>query len=256
VRQVVTKGGDDRVVVGTTPLAKDVWQAIDDDARAGLLGVSFDDLFGLALADAVRIIQFRLNRRGKDKRHSAPQFHQARANLRGKVYVAGRKFGFRLRTIHAGEVEDEIGLRKPRVQFRARVLHVEQEQGDVWLLGKPGNKIFADKAVGAGDEKVHGQRSKVRGQSVKWFHCSPGSEIRSQRSVVSGQKEGGGVVEHAAKHFADFGTERGQFSMLLGGDVTAISGKIERGVGLAVFAIAIGQPFDKLRTSLLMKCAS
>jgi hypothetical protein len=53
-----------------------------------------------------------------------------------------------------------------------------------------------------------------------------------------------------------FGTERGQFRMLLGSDVAAIPGKIERGVGLAVFAIAIGQPFDKLRTNLLMKCAS
>ncbi len=65
--------------------------------------------------------------------------------------------------------------------------------------------------------------------------------------MVSGQKEGGGVVEHAAEHFADFGTERGQFSVLLGSDVTAISGKIERGIGLAVFAVAIRKFADEMR---------
>jgi len=76
-----------------------------------------------------------------------------------------------------------------------------------------------------------------------------------QRSEIRDQKRARGF-DHVAEHLAALGVEGGEFAVLLGSDVTAISGKVQRRVGFAVFAIAVGQPFDKLRTSLLIKCAS
>lgn len=48
-------------------------------------------------------------------------------------------------------------------------------------------------------------------------------------------------MEHAAEHLADLGIEGGEFAVLLDSDVTALAGKAQRGVSLAVFAIAVGQ---------------
>ena len=90
------------------------------------------------------------------------------------------------------------------------------------------------------------QRSEARGQRP---------EVGGQRSAVRGQKRSG-VIDHAAEHFADFGIECAEFAVLLGSDVATSSGKVQRGVGFVVFAVAISQPFDRLRTGLLVKCAS
>jgi hypothetical protein len=53
------------------------------------------------------------------------------------------------------------------------------------------------------------------------------SEGRSQRSAFRDQK-GARVVDHAAKHLADFLRERSELSMYVKSDVSAVFGEIQR----------------------------
>ena len=60
------------------------------------------------------------------------------------------------------------------------------------------------------------------------------SEVREQRSEGRRERSGGReqkgdwVVDDAAEHFADFLAQAGEFAVLLGGDVAAVAGEVER----------------------------
>ena len=67
------------------------------------------------------------------------------------------------------------------------------------------------------------------------------------RAEVRGrEQEGGGVVDEAAEHFADFLAQAGEFAVLLGGDVAAVAGEVERRVGFAVFAVTVCELADEV----------
>jgi hypothetical protein len=82
-------------------------------------------------------------------------------------------------------------------------------------------------------------RAEVRGQK---------SAVRSQRSEVGRGviEKRSGVLNHRAEHSSDLGTASREIVMFLGCKVAAIFSEVERGIGLAVFAVAVGQLGDEM----------
>jgi hypothetical protein len=77
------------------------------------------------------------------------------------------------------------------------------------------------------------------------------AEGGSQRSEVGSQRlwyqERGRILEHGTEHAADGMIQRDQFVMLRCTDVAAVVGKVQRRVGLGVFAVTVGQLADEVR---------
>jgi len=48
-----------------------------------------------------------------------------------------------------------------------------------------------------------------------------------------------GIIEHGSEHTADLAVEGREFCVLGLGDAITVEGKIEGGIGLGVFAIAV-----------------
>src|SRR5262249_8817407 len=85
------------------------------------------------------------------------------------------------------------------------------------------------------------------------FHANP--VRRGQTAEDRGQKKQAAfrapeltwIADHCAKNAPNFRTHCGKAAMILGGDVTAVAGEVERTVGLIRLAVAVRQLADKVR---------
>src|SRR5262245_471076 len=85
-------------------------------------------------------------------------------------------------------------------------------------------------------------------QRVKKGRQTRGTEVRSQRSCrretrdeKSAYEKWAGVLNHAAEHSANLLGQGSQFCVALNGYVLAVSCKIQRPIGFAVFTVTVGQ---------------
>ena len=181
VGDVVAEGGDGAVVVGAAPLAEEVGEAIDQNAGTGLLPIGKHQVFAGFLALAIFAGAEAAGQSGLD---GAADHHGAVVLILlqrieqggGETEVAGHELFGVLRTVDAGQVEDEVAVPAPCVQLFGRgfdVIFIDGLDGlwEVIPLGlaitdvlELGAEVAADKAAGAGDEDIH--RKKGEGVSV------------------------------------------------------------------------------------------
>ena len=115
VGDVVAEGGDGGVVVGATPLAEEVWKAVDKNFRSGFAGVVEEEFLAGFLALAVGMAGIAADERGLN---GAREHHGAAVAViferveqcRGEAEVAfAEVFGI-LGAVDTGEVEHEVGF--------------------------------------------------------------------------------------------------------------------------------------------------
>src|SRR5262249_27744960 len=74
------------------------------------------------------------------------------------------------------------------------------------------------------------------------------AEVRGQRSEVSpgATEKRRWVLNHRAEHSSDFGTASRKILVFIERKIVAVFREVERGIGLAVFAIAVRQPGNEM----------
>ena len=132
VGNVVAEGGHGGVVVGTAPLAEEVGKAVYEDFCAVFAGIAEEKLFAGFLAFAVGMAGVAAYKRGLN---GAAEHHRAGVAVlaqgveqgRGEAEVAlGEVLGV-FGTVHAGEVEHEVGLGAVAVEVLGRGVEVVLE---------------------------------------------------------------------------------------------------------------------------------
>ena len=172
VRDVVAEGGDGGVVVGAAPLAEEVGEAIDEHLRAGFLPIGEEQLFARLLAAAVLAVAEAAGEGGLDGRgehHGAAVAVLAERIEQdgGEAEVALHELFLRLRAVHPGEVEHEIGLRAPAVEVGGGgvyIVFIDFGNGEAAVparLAVPyvlqlGAEVAAYEPLGSRDEDFHG----------------------------------------------------------------------------------------------------
>lgn len=129
---VVTEGGDSAVVVGSTPFPEYIREAVDINGGASLLAISEGHILGGPFALPIRVPLQRLGRRGDDKGDRATGFEKETGQLLCQADITGCKFIGCLGAIDAGQVEDEVRRTDKGLQILGRLLHIEEQQFQVW----------------------------------------------------------------------------------------------------------------------------
>ncbi|OPZ81372.1 MAG: hypothetical protein BWY75_03570 [bacterium ADurb.Bin425] len=88
MRSVVAKGCHCRIVVWSTPFAKDIGKAKDAHWSTGSLAIGSQSLFRGVLTLSIVVLKLSLNRRGKDNRDWPLHLPKRIRNGRGEPEIA------------------------------------------------------------------------------------------------------------------------------------------------------------------------
>ena len=170
VRDVVAEGGNRAVVVRPAPLAEQVREPVNQYPRAGLSGISKEQLLARLLAPSVIAVisadQCGLNRGRQHHRTGVSVPFEGVQQCGGKAEVARHELALLPRTVDPGQVEHKIGLGAELVQQRGVGVHVifqnfinrEPWAGPVLSVTdvfERTGQVFPDKSGRTGDQYVH-----------------------------------------------------------------------------------------------------
>ena len=121
-RKGVAEGGHGTVVVGTAPFTKEVRKTVNKHSCTCLFAVLQEQIFACFLASAILAIakaagEGGLLAAGEHYGTGVVVLLQGIEQGAGKAKVALHKLFLILRTVHAGQVEHEVGLLAPFVQL-------------------------------------------------------------------------------------------------------------------------------------------
>lgn len=149
IGDIVAEGGDDGVVVGAAPFAEDILESEDGDRRAGFGGKLLEDLFGVALAAAVRVVDGCLNGGAEDDVGLAAGLEDGVDEGLGDVGVVSFEV-LRVRgAVDAGEVENDVSLSEVGIQFLDGISDVVLEDLKTDRLGEECDQVCSQKSFGA-----------------------------------------------------------------------------------------------------------
>jgi len=126
IRQIVGKGvaegGHGTVVVGAAPLTKQIWEAVNEHPRSGLLTILQEEVFTCLLAAAVLAVA---KAAGEGGLLAAGEHHGTGVVVllkrvqqgTGKAKVALHELFLALGAVHSGQIEDEISICAPCIQL-------------------------------------------------------------------------------------------------------------------------------------------
>ena len=175
VGDVITERGHHAVVVGAAPFAEQVGEPVQQHGSTGLLAVSEEKLLSRQLGAAVVGFPVPADKRGLDgagQQNGAlvPRLFQGIQERGGKAEVSFHELLVVLGPVHPGKMEHKIRPGTvPGKQRRVYVqvvgvdlVDVQIGAGAVFPLGdvfQVGHQVLSHKALGAGDEDVHGVSS-------------------------------------------------------------------------------------------------
>ena len=126
--------------------------------RTGRLAVGKHRPFGRQLGPAVGIVPFGLGRGGDHHRRAVSRLREDPAHLACEAGIAGLELIFRLRTIYARQMEDEVGTGQG-FGHRSGIVAKVETHGLHTSLAQVDHQVLADKPFCARDDDGHGQSS-------------------------------------------------------------------------------------------------
>lgn len=117
VGYVVAESGYGTVVVGSAPLAKEVWEAVDEYLGSGYYSIVEHELFADSFAFSVGVVQFCLDGAAYHDWTGVAVFLQGIEQQGCKTEVALHELFLVLRSVDTCQVEDEIGFGTKLIKF-------------------------------------------------------------------------------------------------------------------------------------------
>lgn len=152
VGDIVAEGGDDGVVVGATPFAEDVLESEDGDRCAGFGGETLEDLFGVAFAAAVGVVEGSLDGRAEDDVGVAARLADSVDEGLGEVGVAGFEIVRGPGAVDAGEVEDGVAVCHPPAQWQVDPIQIVGLNSSFLPGPQMDGEVLSQESAGAGNQ--------------------------------------------------------------------------------------------------------